>query len=95
MRLLAPPAAPGGHTQVGEQAQELVALAVQLDLIARRGSDPGPLLAILAQSVADDYQAAVDRQAEKLNAQLLLPTFFFFFVPFLIIVLVPLLHLGF
>jgi pilus assembly protein TadC len=70
--------------------QELVSLAVQLDIIARRGSDPGPLLASVAQSVSEDYQAQMDRAAEKIGAELIFPTFLFFFVPFMIAVLLPL-----
>jgi hypothetical protein len=68
---------------------ELITLAVQLDIIARRGSDPGPLLDALAGSVAQEYQASMDRQAERIAGELIFPTFAFFFVPFLVAMLAP------
>ena len=69
---------------------ELTQLASHLDMIHQRGTYGGDLLGRLARTVADDYLAHVNRKAEGLDNALVMPSVVFFFLPFTIVIFVPL-----
>ncbi len=80
---------------LGQQARAcgikgLLSLAVQLDALHRQRIGGKTLLSALAASGADEYLAYVDKQAESLPSRLVVPTAMFFFLPFVISILVPL-----
>ncbi len=91
--LFSPPNTKDGMLRQQAQAsgiKELLSLAVQLDAIHRQGLGGKTLLSALAVSGADEYLAYVDKQAESLPNRLVVPTAVFFFLPFVISILVPL-----
>lgn len=71
--------------------QELINLAVQIDLIKQKGVGAQKLLNDLATSVANDYNAAVRRRAEALGGKLVFPVMIFYFIPYLAAILAPML----
>ncbi len=71
--------------------QELINLAVQLDLIKQKGVGAQQLLDDLATSVARDYNAEVQRRAEALGGKLVFPVMIFYFLPYLAALLTPML----
>jgi Flp pilus assembly protein TadB len=66
---------------------ELVSMAVQLEFI-RRGANQQELMAQLAGAIAADYIGQADQRAEKVGSELVLPMVFFYFLPYLVILLV-------
>jgi len=68
---------------------ELLALAVQLDFIHRKGTSVKELLGALAVSVAAEYLAEVEKKAERLPNDLVIPAVIFFFIPFVITIMLP------
>ena len=71
--------------------QELINLAVQIDLIKQKGVGAQDLLNDLAISVAADYNAEVRRRAEALGGKLVFPVMIFYFIPYLAAILTPML----
>lgn len=67
----------------------LVNFAVQLDLLQKSGVAGELLLGSLADSVAAESQARVMARAEALADKLTLPVMFFYFIPYLAGILVP------
>jgi len=66
---------------------ELVSMAVQLEFI-RRGANQQELMAQLASAIAADYIGQADQRAEKVGSELVLPMVFFYFLPYLVILLI-------
>lgn len=75
--------------RLGEDA--LTTFAVQLDMVAEKGAAGADLMASVAESLAREEQARAMRAAERLESDLVLPAAAFFFLPFVAIVMLPLL----
>jgi Flp pilus assembly protein TadB len=72
-------------TQAG--LPELLAFAVQLDLVAEKGVAGASLMNEVAQTLSREYRARLEAEVEKLNGRLVLATAVFFFIPFVAIIL--------
>lgn len=70
---------------------ELISLAVQLDLISEKGVGAEELLNDLADAVAMDYEGEVQKRAEALGGKLVFPVMLFYFIPYLVALLAPML----
>jgi hypothetical protein len=68
----------------------LIALAINLDKIAPRGTGARELLAQTARSTAAQYVAAAQMRAEKVGSEIILPMIFFFFLPYVAVILMVL-----
>ncbi len=75
--------------RMGEEA--LATFAVQLDLVAEKGAAGADLMASVAEALAREEQARAMRAAERLESDLVIPAALFFFLPFVAIVMLPLL----
>jgi Flp pilus assembly protein TadB len=69
----------------------LRAFASQVDLAARKGAAGPELMESLARMLVLEYKERALREAEKLDSRLAVPTVLFFFLPFLFLILTPLL----
>lgn len=69
----------------------LRAFAAQVDLAARKGAAGPDLMESLARMLVLEYKERALREAEKLDSRLAVPTVLFFFLPFLFLILTPLL----
>ncbi len=69
---------------------ELNAFAVQLDLVAEKGVAGADLMTSIARSLAAEYREAVMRAAEELESNLVAPAALFFFLPFVAVIMAPL-----
>jgi Flp pilus assembly protein TadB len=69
----------------------LRAFAAQLDLTARKGTSGPELMSALARMLVLEYKEKSLRDAEALDSRLAVPTVLFFFLPFLFLILTPLL----
>jgi Flp pilus assembly protein TadB len=69
----------------------LRAFASQIDLAARKGAAGPELMQGLARTLIIEYKDHALRQAEALEHRLAVPSVLFFFLPFLFLVLAPLL----
>ena len=67
----------------------LINFAIQLDILQKSGVGGEILLGSLAESVAAEYQARVMAGAEALADKLTLPVMFFYFLPYLAGLLIP------
>jgi hypothetical protein len=61
----------------------LVSFAVQLDLLNAAGTGADILLASVAESVAADYRARLEQEAEKIGDKMIMPMMIFYFIPYL------------
>lgn len=76
------------------QDYELTALKAfisQLELAARKGVAGPELMEALARTLIIEYKDRALREAEQLDNRLAVPAVLFFFLPFLFILLVPML----
>ena len=69
----------------------LQAFVAQIDMAARTGAAGPELMSSLAHTLIVEYQDRALREAEALDSRLAVPSVGFFFLPFLFMVLVPLL----
>lgn len=69
----------------------LRAFASQVDLAARKGTAGPELMESLARMLVLEYKERALREAEKLDSRLAVPSVLFFFLPFLFLILTPLL----
>lgn len=69
----------------------LRAFASQVDLAARKGAAGPELMESLARMLVLEYKERALREAEKLDNRLAVPSVLFFFLPFLFLILTPLL----
>lgn len=74
----------------GLRMAHLVAFASQLDLVASKGAEGPRQMGEIARSLAREYRSDVTRQAEQMDNKLLFPMTFFFFIPFMAAVFIPL-----
>ena len=68
----------------------LINFAVQLDLLKSSGTGADILLGSLAQSVAAEYLGRLEIQAEQIGDKMVMPMLIFFFVPYLVGLMAPL-----
>ena len=78
-----------GLRRMGEDA--LSTFAVQLDMVAEKGAAGAELMASVAESLAREEQARAMRAAERLESDLVIPAALFFFLPFVAVVMLPIL----
>lgn len=69
----------------------LHAFAAQVDLAAQKGAAGPELMQSLARTLVLSYREQALRAAESLESRLAVPSVLFFFLPFLFLILVPLL----
>ena len=69
----------------------LRAFAAQIDMAARKGAAGPELMESLAGTLIIEYKDRALREAEQLDSRLALPAVLFFFLPFMVLVLVPML----
>ena len=69
----------------------LRAFVVQVDMAARTGAAGPELMSGLAHTLIVEYKDRALREAEALDSRLAVPSVAFFFLPFLFLILVPLL----
>ena len=83
---------PGALMQVVERYDlpALRAFASQIDLAARKGAVGPELMEGLARTLIIEYKDKSLRQAESLENRLAIPSVLFFFLPFLFVLLAPL-----
>jgi Flp pilus assembly protein TadB len=70
---------------------ELMAFASQLDLVASKGAAGPELMDNIAQGLAREYRMRVLQSAEELESDLVIPATLFFFLPFVLAIMIPLL----
>jgi pilus assembly protein TadC len=70
--------------------EDLIALAINLDKLAQRGTGARALLSQAARSAAAQYIAAAHIRAEKVGSEIILPMVFFFFLPYVAVLLMVL-----
>ncbi len=82
---------PGRLRQEAEKAGHpaLRAFAVQLDLVAQRGTGIREAMQALAEATANAYFAQMDREAEALDSRMTVPVFVFYMLPYLVIAVLP------
>jgi len=68
----------------------LRAFAAQIDLAARKGAAGPELMEGLAKTLIIEFKDRALREAETLDSRLAVPSVLFFFLPFLFLMLVPL-----
>ena len=85
-----PRRAPGNGRPL-QPAQSLRAFAAQVDMAARKGAAGPELMESLARMLVLEYKERSLREAEKLDSRLAVPSVLFFFLPFLFLILTPLL----
>jgi tight adherence protein C len=78
-----------GLRRMGDEA--LNAFAVQLDMVAEKGAAGAELMGSIAEALAREEQARAMRAAERLESDLVIPAALFFFIPFVTVVMLPLL----
>ncbi len=61
---------------------EILMLAVQLDMVARKGTQGAFLMSEIARAMAREYRTDVMARAKKLDSQLVLAAAIFYFMPF-------------
>ena len=61
---------------------EILMLAVQLDMVARKGTQGAFLMSEIARAMAREYRTDVMARAKKLDSQLVLAAAVFYFMPF-------------
>ena len=69
----------------------LRAFAAQVDMAAKKGAAGPELMESLARMLVLEYKERSLREAEKLDSRLAVPSVLFFFLPFLFLILTPLL----
>ena len=75
-------------SELGEPA--LATFASQVDLVASKGAAGAGLMASIASTLAQDYYGEVLIRSENLDNQLTVPAVLFFFLPLLVLIVVPL-----
>jgi len=72
------------------QLNELTRFASQLDRVASKGVDAPRIMVDIARGFAREYRSHVQKTAANMDTELLLPMTLFFFLPFMLAILVPL-----
>lgn len=70
---------------------ELSRFAMQLDRVAAKGVDAPRIMVSIANGLAREYKSHVQKTASNMETELLMPMTFFFFLPFIVAILAPIL----
>ncbi len=65
----------------------LRAFAAQLDRVSEKGVSGGEQMSAVARALAQEYRQRLMRETKKLDSRLVLATAFFFFIPFVLVIL--------
>jgi len=68
---------------------ELSRFAMQLDRVAAKGVDAPRIMVEIARGLAREYKSQVQQTASNMDNELLIPMTLFFFLPFIVSILVP------
>jgi len=68
---------------------ELNRFAMQLDRVAAKGVDAPRIMVEIARGLAREYRSHVQQTAANMDSELLMPMTLFFFLPFMMTILVP------
>ncbi len=68
---------------------ELSRFAMQLDRVAAKGVDAPRIMIEIAKGLAREYKSQVQQTAANMDTELLMPMTLFFFLPFIVSILVP------
>lgn len=71
--------------------QELTRFALQIDRVASKGVDAPKVMVDIARGLAREYRSHVQQTAANMDIELLFPMTLFFFLPFLVVILMPVL----
>ena len=73
------------------QLVELNRFAMQLDRVAAKGVDAPRIMIEIARGLAREYRSHVQQTAANMDTALLMPMTLFFFLPFMMVILLPIL----
>lgn len=73
------------------QLPELSRFAMQLDRVAAKGVDAPRIMVEIARGLAREYKSQVTQTANNMDTELLIPMTLFFFLPFIVSILLPVL----
>lgn len=68
---------------------ELTRFALQLDRVASKGVDSSRVMVDIAKGLAREYRSHVQQTAANMDTELLIPMTLFFFLPFIVSILMP------
>lgn len=68
---------------------ELTRFALQLDRVASKGVDASRVMVDIAKGLAREYRSHVQQTAANMDTELLIPMTLFFFLPFIVSILMP------
>jgi tight adherence protein C len=68
---------------------ELSRFAMQLDRVAAKGVDAPRIMVEIARGLAREYKSQVQTAAANMDTELLMPMTLFFFLPFIVAILMP------
>ncbi|MDK2981356.1 MAG: hypothetical protein PWQ55_1703 [Chloroflexota bacterium] len=68
---------------------ELSRFAMQLDRVAAKGVDAPRIMIEIARGLAREYRSQIQQTASNMDNELLIPMTLFFFLPFIVSILVP------
>jgi tight adherence protein C len=68
---------------------ELSRFAMQLDRVAAKGVDASRIMVEIARGLAREYKSQIQQTASNMDNELLIPMTLFFFLPFIVSILVP------
>jgi tight adherence protein C len=71
---------------------ELTAFGAQLDLVASKGVSGADMMAEISKAVSREYYERVMTAAESLESKLVFPSAIFFFLPFTLAILLPVMN---
>ena len=69
--------------------QELTRFALQLERVSAKGVDAPKVMVDIARGLAREYRSNVQQVAANMDTELLLPMTLFFFLPFIVVILMP------
>jgi len=73
----------------GHRLIELNTFAMQVDRVAAKGVDAPRIMVEIARGLAREYRSHVQQTAANMDSELLMPMTLFFFLPFMLVILVP------
>ena len=73
------------------QLIELNRFTMQLDRVAAKGVDAPRIMVEIARGLAREYRSQVQQTAANMDTELLMPMTLFFFLPFMVVILAPIL----
>jgi len=68
---------------------ELSRFAMQLDRVAAKGVDAPRIMVEIARGLAREYRSQIQQTASNMENELLIPMTLFFFLPFIVSILTP------